>query len=72
MNLKTEKRMERTEAWLWVSVIRGAKAGDREALEMLGAENEARRSHGEPSVEEELREMAEEEEKRENWIVIGE
>ena len=47
------------EAMLWMSILRRANQGEPEAVEMLQSENEIRRGSNLPTVEQELREMAE-------------
>lgn len=47
------------EAMLWTSILRRAKQGDPEAVEMLTAENESRTAQNLPTVEQELQMIAE-------------
>ena len=44
-------------AMVWIGTIKRAKAGNPEAQETLRAENKARKELGQPTVEEELKKM---------------
>ena len=56
--------MDNLEAMYWVTIIQQAKEGNKEAQEMLQVENKIRTGKGLMTVEEELKEMAEEAEAR--------
>ena len=55
--------MEKMEALYWVAELKLAKSGDEEAQAALRAENAMRSEQQRPTVEEELREMAAQEER---------
>lgn len=71
--------MTELEVLHWLSVISMARNGNEEMANYLQAENSIRQEQGRPSVEEELREIAEiaerqkdlPEKPRERWIVTG-
>jgi hypothetical protein len=56
--------MDNLEAMYWVAIIQQAKEGNKEAQEMLQVENKIRTGKGLMTVEDELREIAEEAEAR--------
>ena len=52
--------MSQMEVLMWLSVIKMAKEGNPEAMNHLQAENKIRQEQSRPSVEQELRMIAEE------------
>ena len=56
--------MDNSEAMYWLAILQQANEGSKEAGEMLRQENELRTEMGQPTVEEELKEMVEEAELR--------
>ena len=55
--------MDNAEAMYWLAVVRKANESSKEAGEMLRQENELRTEQGLRSVEEELKEMADKEQR---------
>ena len=56
--------MDKMEAMLWLATIRAAKKGDKEAQETLHQENYRRIMSLQPTIEDELQEIAIQEQKK--------
>lgn len=56
---KKKKIMDNLEAMYWLAIIQQAKEGDKEAQELLRQEDEFRTETGQPTVQEALRQKAE-------------
>ena len=52
--------MDNSEAMYWLAILQQANEGSKEAQEMLQQENELRTENGQPTVQEELKEIVEE------------
>ncbi len=52
--------MDNFEALFWVAMLKQANKGDEEAQESLRGVNEKRKAKGLPTIQEELRKLAEE------------
>ena len=50
--------MEQMEAMLWVATMRRAQQGDKEAQEMIAQENNSRIKMSQMTIQEELKEIA--------------
>lgn len=56
---KKKKSMDNLEAMYWLAIVQQAKEGDKEAQELLRQEDEFRTEAGQPTVQEALRQKAE-------------
>ena len=67
-----ETTMSQMEVLMWLSVIKKAKEGNPEAINHLQAENKIRQEQNRPSVEEELKTLAQLEERKEIYRLLKE